>query len=71
MTSKALRRNAAALILAALTAFSASLPAYALGKSGRRADNDAAWVTPERGFIALLFRWIAKAGGAMDPNGKP
>jgi hypothetical protein len=64
MSSRALRRTAAALIAAVLFAFSAVPPAYALpGRAaGRHADG-------ERGLITFLLRWIAKAGGAMDPNG--
>lgn len=72
MSSKALRRNAATLIVTALITFSAATPAHALGRTGRRA-GDASWTAPApgRGFLALLFRLIAKAGGAMDPNGSP
>ena len=63
MSSNALRRTAAALIAAVLFTFSVIPPAYAApGRAGRHADG-------ERGLITFLLRWIAKAGGAMDPNG--
>ncbi|HEV2844132.1 MAG TPA: hypothetical protein VG477_04735 [Thermoanaerobaculia bacterium] len=69
MSSKA-RRTAATLIAAAFIACSAAPPAHAApGRASRHADDVASWTTSERGLMARLFRWIAKAGGAMDPNG--
>lgn len=64
MSSRALRRTAAALIAAVLFVFSSAPLAHAMpGRAaGRQADG-------ERGLITFLLRWIAKAGGAMDPNG--
>jgi hypothetical protein len=70
MSSGALRRKVATLIVAVLITFSAAAPAQAaFGRNGRHTDDAASWSTGERGFIALLLRLIAKAGGAMDPNG--
>lgn len=69
MSSRALWKIAAALIVAAVIALSAVPPAHAALGAGRSADSAAAWTAPERGFFALLLRLLAKAGGAMDPNG--
>ena len=71
MSSKAIRKIAAILLIAVLTAFTAAPPAGAIPDWTRRRTASAG---PGSGYgiIAfLLLRLILKTGGTMDPNGTP
>ena len=69
MFCKAFRRAASTLLIMTFVALACAAPVHAQRSPGRQAFDGSSWTLPEGGFFRMLLRWLAKAGGGMDPNG--
>jgi hypothetical protein len=69
MFCKIFRRAASTLLITTFVALACAAPADARPSPGRDAFDGPSWTLPEGGFFRVLLRWLAKAGGGMDPNG--